>query len=131
MPDQLKRSDPIGKALIAWNGSMESAHAVRLSLGMLAKAAKVFVVTVTEGEDPRFPATEASEYLARHGIASELHTWNREDREVVDVILDASTLGADYIVSGAYGHSRFRETVLGGVTRGLLRDSGIPLLMAH
>lgn len=132
VPASLKRFDPLGTALVAWNGSMESAHALRLSLPMLAKAMKVFVLTVTEDKTHKFPATEASAYLSRHDIASELHCWDREERKVVDVVLDAgSTLGADYIVAGAYGHSRFREAVLGGVTRGLLRDSPIPLLMAH
>jgi len=131
-PTQLKRFDPLGTALVAWNGSMESAHALRLSLPMLAKATKVFVLTVTEDKTHKFPATEASAYLSRHDIASELHCWDREGRKVADVVLDAaSTLGADYIVAGAYGHSRFREAVLGGATRGLLSDSPIPVLMAH
>ena len=132
VPASLKRFDPLGTALVAWNGSMESAHALRLSLPMLAKAAKVFVLTVTEDKTHKFPATDASQYLSRHDIANEFHCWDREEREVAAVVLDAaSTLRADYIVAGAYGHSRFREAVLGGVTRGLLRDSPIPVLMAH
>jgi len=132
VPTQVKRFDPLGTALIAWNGSLESAHALRLALPMLTKAARVFVLEVTEDEGPKFPATDASQYLARHGVASELHCWEREERKVSDIVLDAaSTLGADYIVAGAYGHSRFREAVLGGVTRGLLRDATIPVVMAH
>jgi nucleotide-binding universal stress UspA family protein len=132
VPTQLKRFDPLGTALVAWNGSLESAHAVRLSLPILAKASRVFILTVTEDEGPNFPATDASQYLARHGIASELHCWEREERKVSDVVLDAaSTLGADYVVAGAYGHSRFREAVLGGVTRGLLSDAPIPVITAH
>ncbi len=129
---QLTRFDALGTALIAWNGSVESAHAVRLSLPMLAKASKVFVLTVTEDQEPKFPSTEARKYLSHHGIASELHGWERENRMVSDVVLEAaSMLGADYIVAGAYGHSRFREAVLGGVTRGLLRDAVVPVIMAH
>ena len=136
VPPQAARFDPVGTALVAWNGSPEGANALRLSLPMLSKAAKVFLVTVTENEsaddDHDFPPTEASEYLARHDIVSELHCWERDKREVADVLLDAAaTLGADYIVAGAYGHSRFREAVLGGVTRALLCRASVPVLMAH
>lgn len=131
MPQNGDGFDPLGTVLVAWNGSMESSHALRLSLPMLEKAAAVHIVTVCD-DDTDFPATDGCEYLARHGVRSELHQWPREGRRVADAILDAAAvLKASYVVAGAYGHSRFREAVLGGVTRGLLDSSPVPLLLAH
>lgn len=141
VPLQLSAFDPLGTAVIAWNGSLECAHTVRLGLPLLAKADAVHLLTVTE-DATEFPATELCEYLARHGVACELHVKSPKQRalaetlvepsSVADVILGtARSLSADYIVAGAYGHSRFREAVFGGVTRDLLRNSEVPLLLAH
>ena len=128
---QVRRVDCLGPAMIAWNGSPEAANALRLSLPMLRRASAIHIVTVTEDKDG-FPATDASLYLSRHGLASELHSWGAEDRNIADLLREAAaTLGAAYIVMGAYGHSRFKEAVLGGVTRDLLRNSPVPLLLAH
>lgn len=120
-----------GTAMVAWNGSFEAAQALRLALPMLRGAGKVCLVEVTDDMHD-FPATEAASYLSRHGIAAELHQWRREGRSTADVLLDAAAqLRAGYVVMGAYGHSRVRETVIGGVTRDLISGSAIPLLLAH
>ena len=120
-----------GPALVAWNGSREAAHALRLALPMLRLASAVHVATVTE-DRAGFPATEASEYLARHGIGSELIEMTGDGSGAADALLGcARTLRASCIVMGAYGHSRLREAVLGGATRHLLQHSDIPLLLAH
>lgn len=120
-----------GTSVVAWNGSPECAHALRFAVPMLQKAAAVHIIVV--GEDGRaFPATDASSYLARYDIRATLHEIAREGRPVVDAILSAASgLDADYLVMGAYGHSRLREYVLGGVTRTALLESRIPLLLAH
>lgn len=131
VPKESRGLEAGGTALVAWNGALEAAHALRLSLPMLARASKVEIVTVTE-DRAEFPATDACEYLARHGIGSQLHEWPGEGSRVSDAIADAArVLGAAYVVMGAYGHSRLREAVLGGVTRELLRDSPVPLLLGH
>ena len=62
--------------MIAWDGSLEASHALRLTLPMLKQASAVHVVTIAQGHR-EFPATDASHYLARHGIASELHESRR------------------------------------------------------
>ena len=126
-----RRLDCFGPAMIAWNGSPEGANALRLTLPLLAKASAIHIVTVPE-KSGLFPPTDASLYLARHGLASELHEWGAEGRSVAEALRDAATtLRAAYVVMGAYGHSRFSEAVLGGVTRDLLRDCPAPLLLAH
>ncbi len=128
---QVRGVDCFGAAMIAWNGSPEAASALRLSLPLLRKASAIHIVTVTEDKDG-FPPTDASLYLSRHGLASELHRWTAESRSVSDALRDAAgTLGAAYIVMGAYGHSRFKEAVFGGVTRDLLSNCQVPLLLAH
>ena len=123
--------DLLGPAMVAWNGSQESCNALRLTMSLLEKASKVHVVTVAE-EGDEFPATWAAKYLARHGVATELHEWPRGDLSIAEALIDAATvLNVSYVAMGAYGHSRFREFVLGGVTRGMLRHSPVPLLLAH
>src|SRR3546814_12831980 len=100
-----------GRALIAWNGSYEAAHALRSAITLLQQAQEVNIVTVDEDADS-FPATSASEYLSRHGIASELHEWPRNDRTVAATLMQAIRgLDASYLIMGASGRSRLRETL--------------------
>jgi nucleotide-binding universal stress UspA family protein len=120
-----------GPAIIAWNGSSEAAHAVRLSLALLRAASSVHVVGIKENEKLA-SSTDVCGYLAEHGIKTETHQWPREDASVADALMAAAAkLDAEYIVLGAYGHSRMRETVLGGVTQDLIFASSVPLLLAH
>ncbi len=131
VPSTLRSLDCGGIAVVGWNGSMEAAHALRMSLPLLARASLVRLVTVVE-EASGIPPTAGAEYLSRHDVAVELSEWPQEGRSVTAALLDAArTLEADYIVAGAYGHSRFREAVLGGVTRDLLRQSNVPLILTH
>lgn len=123
--------DTSGNAMVAWNGSAEAANALRLSLPLLRYAGAVHIVEVSD--DTRgLPSTEASTYLSRHGVASELHEWPAKGRKIDVALLHAAVeLDAAFMVLGAYGHSRLRETILGGVTRDLIRTSHLPLLLAH
>lgn len=126
-----RRFDPAGKVMVAWNGSPESAHALRLALPVLAIADSVTLVTIAD-ESGRFPLLEASQYLARHGIASELAERPAVGRSPAQALLAAAAeIGAASIVMGAYGHTRLREAILGGVSRDMLRHSPLPLLLAH
>ncbi|MDT9598999.1 universal stress protein [Sphingosinicella rhizophila] len=131
MPRSSRSFDGGGPALVAWNGSAEAANALRLALPMLATAAQVDIVTIAE-DDAEFPSTDAAEYLSRHGVRSELHERHHEGRTTCHAIIDtAQTLGAAYVVMGAYGHSRLREAVLGGATRDMMDQSPLPLLLGH
>ncbi len=120
-----------GPILIAWNGSIEAAHSLRLTLDFLRLATAVHIVTVSD-DSTDFSSAEASRYLARHDIACEEHDWPRENRSVAQTLSAAAAkFGAACIVMGAYGHSRLRETILGGVTRDLLAEATVQLLLAH
>lgn len=123
-------------AAVAWNGSPEGAHALRAASPLLARASQVHILTVGEDKDiERFdlPATEAAQYLARHGIEAEIvELPANAESSIADVLNEgAEHREAAYLVMGAYGHSRFRERILGGVTRDMLRDPKIPLLLSH
>ena len=120
-----------GPVLVAWNGSPEAAHALRLALPILQRASRVHVVEVSD-DLPGVPATEAATWLSRQGIAADVHEWPAKGRRVSVALLHAAAeLEAQAMVMGAYGHSRLRETVLGGVTRELIQGSTVPLLLAH
>ena len=122
--------EPGGVALVAWNGSPEAAHAVRAALTMLKQASSVQVISFDEEMD--FPMDNVRHYLAAHGIPAECAEHRLDGKSVGEALcLTAAEHKAAYIVMGAYGHSRFREAVLGGVSRHMLAHSTVPLLLAH
>jgi nucleotide-binding universal stress UspA family protein len=120
-----------GPVVVGWNASPEAANAIRHSLPVLKAAPSVQIVTVGD-DSPTFPQTAASTYLARHGVTSELTTLAADGRKPSEVIISfAKDCGASLIIMGAYGRSRFRETLLGGVTRNLLGHADIPLMLGR
>ncbi|WP_114520894.1 universal stress protein [Altererythrobacter sp. ZODW24] len=124
-------------AVVAWNGSAEASHAIAAALPILKLASEVHILEVEEEEKPRLhkklPATEAAEFLARHEIEAEIVKFPMDKKASIAAgILNAATIRqAGYLVMGAYGHSRLRERILGGVTRELLKDPKIPLILSH
>jgi nucleotide-binding universal stress UspA family protein len=120
-----------GRALVAWDGSPAAAAAVTAAVPLLRLAADVLLFQAVADGDVG-SAEEPAAYLSRHGIHSriELVTMNRQER--AELITQAARReGADYCVMGAYGHSRLREALLGGVTRRMLSTSQLPLVLAH
>lgn len=129
--------DLAGTALIAWNGSFEAANAVRSAIGLLRLAANVRVLRVDEQKDEAFPSTALLEYLSRHGIHAELRV-DTEDPEASDpefvtayLMAAARHMNAAYLVMGGYSHSRVAEYMFGGVTRTMLSDAQLPILIAR
>lgn len=117
---------------IAWNGSVEAIRAVHSALPLLQRAPRIVVLAgETRQEDRWLPAFQFGEWCARHGLRIErLPLGKGADRG--ESILDAArTAGADLLVMGAYGRSRFSEWILGGVTRHMLEHARIPLLLRH
>lgn len=121
------------RVLVAWNGSAQAARAVNDSLPFLRGAERVVVVTVNPAAGARAEDADIARHLARHGVAAALDNIATErDGAVGDILLSRATdEAADLIVMGAYGHSRLRELVLGGVSRALLGHMTVPVLMAH
>jgi nucleotide-binding universal stress UspA family protein len=132
------RFDTIGSnVLIGWNGTREAARAVHDALLVVEPGATVTVLTVERGkagvEPQEMPGADIAEHLARHGLhASAARTATDGTITDADALLSyALDLGADLLVVGGYGHSRARELVLGGVSRGLLQHMTVPLLISH
>ncbi len=122
--------NPGGIALVAWNGSSEAGHAVRAALPMLKNASRVNVINLDENHE--FSTDDVRQYLAAHGIMAECATQQLDGKPVGDALCLAATAhNAAFIVMGAYGHSRFREAVFGGVSRHMMAHSSVPLLLAH
>ena len=132
MPDGSRGFDCTGPAAIAWNGSPESCVAIRAALPILRQASAVHLLTVEEADGYEFPPIEAAAYLSRQGIENELHELKQGSAPISDALLDAAAAQqATCLVMGAFGHSRLRENILGGVTRGMLQKATLPLLLAH
>jgi len=122
--------DPAGVATIAWNGSPEAAHAVRAALPLLKMASAVQIISFDE--DQSFPTADVRRYLAGHGVTTGCNEHKLDGKTIGETLCRiSSALSAAYIVMGAYGHTRFREAVLGGVSRHMLAHSPVPLLLAH
>lgn len=120
------------RILVAWTDTRESARAVMDSLPLLQAAKSVSVVTVAPGEEDAVPGADIARWLSEHGVQAELTRMGTTEIDIASVILNqVSETGADLIVMGAYGHSRLRETVLGGTTRTVLRQMTVPVVMAH
>ncbi len=123
------------RAVIAWNESAEAMSAVRAALPMLARADNVDIAIIDppqHGSDRSDPGGRLSQTLARHGCKVEISILAKTMHRVSDVIRrHAKDRNADLVVMGAYGHSRFREAILGGATRNMLEASEVPVLMAH
>jgi len=138
VPAGMKAFSAEAPAMIAWNGSTESAHALCGAMPMLRRAKQVHILIVQEAKDEQrsaFPSLAAAEYLSRYDIEAEIIEipHDRDDKvSIANKLLNASEMrGGGYLVMGGYGHSRIRERVLGGVTRDLLKDPAIPLIIAH
>jgi nucleotide-binding universal stress UspA family protein len=131
VPGSAQGLDCGGIAVIAWNGSAEAAQALRHALPLLRAASSVHLLTV-DADRGEFPSTEASRYLDRQGVDAELHEVPTGPDGVARTIAAfAAEQGSAYIVMGAYGHSRLRELILGGVTNEMLQAETAPLLLSH
>lgn len=120
------------KILIGWNRSASSARALRNAMPLLKEAGEVALVMVTTGAKFGAEPERVAEFLRLHGIEAAVKEIAPDYRKVSEVLLEeASGMGADLVVAGAFSHSRLREVVLGGVTRDILADGSVPVLMTH
>lgn len=120
---------------VAWKNTREAARAVADALPFLQRAAQVIVGIVEEqGAGEQYgiePGADIGRYLSRHGVAAEIRTiagWAHSGEALLN---EAQKAGGQMIVMGGYGHSRFREWILGGATRHILAHAAVPVLIAH
>lgn len=125
------------RILVCWNASREAIRAIVDAMPLLQEADKVTILVVNpensaSGEHGDIPSADIALYLARHGVKAEAAATTTDESDIGAIILSrAADIGADLIVAGAYGHSRTREWILGGVTRTLLHESTVPAFMSH
>jgi nucleotide-binding universal stress UspA family protein len=120
-----------GKAMIAWDGSERVMASLQRAVPLLALASDVKIVQVGELNDDALTVEEAATYLSRHGIHAEVEIVPEADSVAVAVRIEAERYGADYLVMGAYSHSRMREALFGGVTRAMLTACSLPMVLGH
>ena len=124
------------RVMVAWNAGREAARAVNdaLPILQLAKSVTVLAVNPRSGEQSHGeqPGADIALHLARHGVRAEAMRAVSDELDPGDVVLSrAADIGADLLVMGAFGHSRLRELVLGGVTRHILKHMTMPVLLSH
>lgn len=124
------------RVLVGWNAGREATRAVHDALPLLLDAEEVTVLSVNPRGGPDghgdVPGADIALHLARHGVKVEATRTVSEEVGEGDVLLNqAADMMADLLVMGAYGHSRVREFVTGGVTRTILQRMTLPVLMSH
>jgi nucleotide-binding universal stress UspA family protein len=126
----------VRRILVGWNGRREAIRAVADALPLLARAEAVEVLVVDHERHPashgQEPGADIARYLARHGAQVEVRRLSSGGGDVGRLLLSqAAAFGADLVVMGAYGHSHLNAWMFGSVTRTVLREAGLPVLMSR
>jgi len=125
----------VRRILVGWNATRESIRAVADALPLLAKAEAVEVLVVDHERQSghgQEPGADIARHLARHGAQVGVRRLSSGEKDVGRLLLSqADAFGADLLVMGAYGHSQLTEWVFGGVTRTVLYEAGLPVLMSR
>ncbi len=124
----------LNRVTVCWDGSRTAARAVADALPLLARAAAIDVLIIDDRQikSDEVLGADIGQHLARHDLKVEINHTRAMGIDVSDVILShVAETGADLIIMGGYGHSRTREFVLGGATRGILAAMTVPVLMSH
>jgi nucleotide-binding universal stress UspA family protein len=123
---------PARRVLVAWKDSPEANRALRESLGVLARAEKVFVLGVDDPETAQAPGRSVVAYLKRHRIDAELRSdFGRDSEAGATILAQARALDCDLVVMGAWGQSRLANLLFGSTTNYMLDHTDRALLMAH
>lgn len=131
VPETARRFDAFSHALVAWDGSKAAEEALQAATPLLALARVVTIVAIDDGS-LKAPASDAAKYLSRHGIEPVVRNVPSSFERTSDVLLsEIARVHASYLVMGGYGHSRTLQAMFGGVTRRMLSESPVPLLLAH
>lgn len=122
------------RVMVGWDGSRTAARAIGDAMPVLERAKMIEIFTVVAGptKNTELPGIDIGQHLSRHGLKVEVKRIPAEGINVPEAILShAADISADFMVMGGYGHSRLREYVLGGATRGILASMTLPTLMSN
>ena len=120
--------------MLCWDGSRSAARAAGDAMPFIRRSKLVQIVVVGSevAKSDEIRGADIASHLARHGAKVELKRINTTETDVASIILShAADMSADFMIMGGYGHSRLREFILGGVTRGILSSMTLPTLMSH
>jgi nucleotide-binding universal stress UspA family protein len=136
LPDGVTPTLKPTRILVAWNSTREAARATGFAMEMLAEADKVHIALVdpeaTEYQQGEEPGYDIGSYLSRHGVDPTIDVLASGGRNTADVLrMHATDIGADFIVAGAYGHSKLREFLFGSTTQDLLSGTEHAVYLAH
>jgi nucleotide-binding universal stress UspA family protein len=129
-----KQGLTLNRVLLCWDGSRYAARAFADSLPLLAHSKQIDVITIATKDDSKgeIAGADIAHHLARHRLKVDLKRLVVPESNVASMILShAADTSADLIVMGGYGHSRLREFILGGATRGILTSMTVPTFMSH
>ena len=124
----------LDRVMVCWDASRNAARAIADAMPFLKRARVIDVVIVASEriKSDEIPGADIGQHLARHDLKVEVRRIVSPDTDVASTILShAADTAADFIVMGGYGHSRLREFILGGATRGMLQAMTLPTLMSH
>jgi len=126
----------VRRILVAWNATRESIRAVADALALLVRAKAVEILVADHQRRPEShgqePGADIARHLARHGAHVKVRRLSSNGKDVGRLLLaQAAAFGANLLVMGAYGHSHVREWMFGGVTRTVLYEAGLPVLMSR
>lgn len=124
----------LDRVMVCWDGGRAATRAIADSMPLLQKAKQVEIVMVASksAKGDEIAGADLGQHLARHGLKVDVKRITSPDIDVASTILSyAADSSADMIVMGGYGHSRLREFILGGATRGILESMTVPVLMSH
>lgn len=135
IPDETSLPETFSRVVVAWNESEEALGTIRASLPILQGADLVDVTIIDppqHGPDRSDPGGALCQMLVRHGVRAEVSVLAKTMPRVADVIQrHVMDKDADLLVMGAYGHSRLRQSIMGGATRNILESTAVPVLMSH
>ncbi len=129
-----KSGAKLDRVMVCWDGGRAATRAIADSMPLLMKAKSVEIVMIAgkAASGDEIAGADLGQHLARHGLKVDVKRITSPDIDVASTILSyAADSSADMIVMGGYGHSRLREFILGGATRGILGSMTVPVLMSH
>lgn len=138
-PVMVLRGNPTSRlnvVAIAWDGGLEASRAAKSALMFLKAAKQVVIIQASDGlndvDQSLTDPTRLSDWLGRHDISASVQLCGTTHDAASDILETCAIHGVDLLVCGAFGHSRAREFIFGGVTRSLLKTTSSPsLFLSH